>query len=276
MKETRDASNTITITPQAGGHSATVIFCHGLGDSADGWIDTIREFSKAMPWIKFIVPTAPTRPISLNGGMPMPAWFDIASLSPADADRMAGVDTTVTYLDGLIEAEVAAGLTYDRILLGGFSQGAAMSLYAGLSRPADKKIGGIIAFSGFMPNPSSFSVSGSENVPVFQTHGDKDPVVNHQWGKLTHELLKSKGCTNLDFTTLKGIPHSVNNECIRDAAIFCGKMLPDDASKNIPAKDPATMSVKELRAAVAEKGLQKQALGFSEKGEFVALLKSVM
>lgn len=275
MTEKRDTENNITITPKAGTHSGTMVFMHGLGDSADGWIDTIRQYAQMMPWIKFIVPTAPTRPITLNGGMPMPAWFDIASLSPEDADKMHGTDDTVKFISKIIDDEVAAGVSRERIVLGGFSQGAAMSLRAGLMRSADECIGGVVAFSGFMPNVSSFTVNGSENVPVFQTHGTADPVVNMAWGKLTHELIKSKGCTQLEFMELPGIPHSITNEAITKAAAFVCKIIPDDPSKAIAAKDPSSMSVKELRAAIKEHGLEAKARGLSEKSEFVSLLKSV-
>ena len=77
MRIERDGSDTVTIHPDEGHHSATVVLMHGLGDSADGWQSMAEQWASVFPYIKFILPTAPRRPVTLNGGMPMPAWYDI-------------------------------------------------------------------------------------------------------------------------------------------------------------------------------------------------------
>jgi len=274
-QESRDGSNKVVLTPPLGKWSATVIFAHGLGDSADGWVDTLRDVSKQLPWVKFIIPSAPSRPITLNGGMSMPGWFDIASLSPADANSMDGVDTTVAYINELVEAEIANGISYNRIVFAGFSQGGAISLFGGLSRPKEKKLAGILAMSGFMPNPGLFAMNGSEDVPVFMTHGDADPVVNVVWGQSTLELIKSKGCTDANIKVYPGLPHSIHETSLRDSVAFLLKVLPNDTSMVVKV-DPSSMSVKELKAAIRDLGLQGKAVGLTEKSELIELVKSAL
>jgi len=114
---------------------------HGLGDSSAGWESTADMLSDQCPHIKFIVPTAPTIPITLNGGMSMPGWYDIKSLGASDEDLSPtrvldtcdGIEKSRAAVEAMLEAESrATGLPYNRMMLGGFSQGGALSLYTGL------------------------------------------------------------------------------------------------------------------------------------------------
>ena len=265
--------NLIILHPNGGEWSATIVFTHGLGDSNLGWIDTVRDWARMMPWVKFYVPTAPTIPITLNGGYKMTAWFDLTGLTAADADKCAGLDKSVSYVESLLDADHALGLPYNRMVLGGFSQGAALSLYTGLIRGADKKLAGVVALSGFMPNSSSFGITGSETVPVFQSHGTGDQVVQLAWGEMTHQLLKAKGNTECSFKTYPGLPHSINQAVLTDVNAFLKRCLAKDETKCVAQKHPASMSVKELKVAIKEAGLERRAVGLSEKQELVDLLK---
>lgn len=114
---------TVTISPDDGFHSATIILMHGLGDSCDGWSDTAEELHRQFSYIKFIVPTAPTRPVTMNGGYPMPAWYDIVGLSDRANEFCEGLTEARSYVHDLLEAEAAAGIPYHRMMLAGFSQG---------------------------------------------------------------------------------------------------------------------------------------------------------
>lgn len=127
-------TNTITINPADDKHSATIVLMHGLGDSASGWESTADMLADQMPHIKFILPTAANRPISLNMGMSMPGWYDIKSLGPdKHLDPCDGIeDSRQIILDILEKEHVEVGMPYHRMLLAGFSQGGAMSLYTGL------------------------------------------------------------------------------------------------------------------------------------------------
>lgn len=135
----------------------------------------------------------------------MPGWYDIVSMNSIDrSEDEVGVTRSKGYLHGLIREEVAAGIPSERIVLGGFSQGGAMSLIAGLT--SSQKLGGVFGLSCYLPLRNRFqsmvTVSGDVNskTPIFMGHGDVDPVVQYQYGKLTAEVLKGFGF-NVDFKT---------------------------------------------------------------------------
>jgi len=184
----------IILHPNDGDHSATVILMHGLGDSGNGWLDSTQEIAVKMPYTKFILPTAPRQPVTLNGGMRMNAWYDIKSLSSEHgADCVDGIDTSITIIKELIHAEVALGIRSDRIVLAGFSQGGALSLYCGLQLPIELRPAGILVMSGYLPGSNHFKLTpGLEDVPVLHCHGTSDPVVQYQWGQMTKSHLVSK------------------------------------------------------------------------------------
>ena len=116
----------IIIHPELGSHSASVILLHGLGDSAEGWVDTAEELSKQFPYIKFILPTATEIPVTLNRGMLMPAWYDITGLTPDRASELCdGLEASVEVVKDIIKSELSHGVLSNRILLAGFSQGGA-------------------------------------------------------------------------------------------------------------------------------------------------------
>eukprot|EP00656_Telonema_subtile_P045853 TRINITY_DN52120_c0_g1_i1.p1 TRINITY_DN52120_c0_g1~~TRINITY_DN52120_c0_g1_i1.p1 ORF type:complete len:182 (+),score=44.85 TRINITY_DN52120_c0_g1_i1:137-682(+) len=148
--DVNQASKTISLIPTAG-HSATMFMLHGLGDTAAGWADAAAHFSGSLPHVKFVLPTAPEQPVTLNGGMPMPSWYDICGLDAREQENCEGIEDSRERIVGLIAEEVEAGVQHNRIVLGGFSQGAALSLYAGLQ--LQKPLAGVLAMSGYMPKP---------------------------------------------------------------------------------------------------------------------------
>jgi predicted esterase len=95
---------------------------HGLGDSADGFADVAEMFSHRLPYVKFILPTAPSSPVTLNGGMVMNSWYDIVGLDDRAAETCDGLDESRNTVTDIIQQEVAAGIPYSRIVLAGFSQ----------------------------------------------------------------------------------------------------------------------------------------------------------
>ena len=135
---------TVTIHAVEGKHTATIILMHGLGDTASGWESAAEMLSDQLPHVKFILPTAPTRPITLNMGMPMPGWYDIKTLGDTDNnsklhDPCDGIDTSRSYILELLEKEHlgsgasdSTSIPYSRMMLAGFSQGGALGLYTGL------------------------------------------------------------------------------------------------------------------------------------------------
>ena len=109
-------------------HTATILWLHGLGDSGKGWEAEMVKLGMLAPWIKFILPTAPRRSITCNGGAVMNGWYDIESLQNRDKNEYEGKQASVDYICGLIQSETKA-VPSERIMVCGFSQGGAMSLY---------------------------------------------------------------------------------------------------------------------------------------------------
>ena len=112
------------VVPALGAHSATVIMLHGLGDSGQGWQSLAQRMN--LPHAKFIFPSAPSRPVTINRGASMPAWFDARGVTSGAAEDEEGILQTRDFVHSMVAAEVNAGIPSSRILIGGFSQGAPM------------------------------------------------------------------------------------------------------------------------------------------------------
>ena len=155
---------TIVLSPRDGSaQSATVVICHGLGDTADGWIDTAEQLASALPYVKFILPTAPRRKVTMNMGMAMPAWYDSAGLDKRSNERCDGIDDSRARLAKLIDDEMLlTGLPRGRIVLAGFSQGGALSLYTGMQLKGGmppEPLAGVVLLSGYLPHSSGFAIT---------------------------------------------------------------------------------------------------------------------
>lgn len=171
------------------------------------------------PYMKVICPTAPTIPVTLNAGFEMPSWFDLRTLDMYGPEDTDGIKEATKNIHSLMDAEIQAGIDSTRIILGGFSQGGALSLYAGLT--FSKPIGGVVGLSCWLPLHKSFPVArkAPESLPIFQCHGDVDPVVPYKFGQLTHYALKTF-LTNASFTTYKGLSHSSSQEELNDIQVI--------------------------------------------------------
>jgi predicted esterase len=166
--------------------AATIIFLHGLGDSGAGWsalAPAITRRPNASSW-KFVFPDAPVRPVSLADGQKMPAWFDLDALPVTlrTPDDEAGYANAARSIHAMIDAEVAKGTPASRIFLGGFSQGGALSLFAGLSYR--EALGGVISFWAKLK--SSPALAGSNLLVI---HGDEDDKVLFECGERSRDVL---------------------------------------------------------------------------------------
>jgi phospholipase/carboxylesterase len=130
--------------------SAAVIWLHGLGADGNDFVPIIPELRLAgSPGIRFIFPSAPSMPVTVNGGYVMPAWYDIIGRNPMDPEDANGIKQSAAAITELIEHEFNRGIAYENMVLAGFSQGCAMALHIGLRFP--HKLAGIIALSGYLP-----------------------------------------------------------------------------------------------------------------------------
>ncbi|CAG9467310.1 unnamed protein product [Pedinophyceae sp. YPF-701] len=203
-------------------HTATVIFLHGLGDTGAGWFDVGQMLSPALPHVKFVFPNAPDRPITLNMGMRMPGWYDIAALDAIDAKEDAdGINESVRYVKELVAAEKVPS---DRVVVGGFSQGGAIAL--GMLR-TDVPLAGVAGLSTYMPLHTQPGVVAAthKQTPVFQAHGDADQVVAFSFGTNTKALLEKEG-VDVTWRVYNGMPHSACPEELQDLAQWLAKTLP--------------------------------------------------
>lgn len=192
----RHEGSTIFVEPEAGA-TATIILMHGLGDTAEGWESSATDFlAPAIPHARFILPTAPTRPITVNGGMPMPGWYDIEALGAGRSmEKAEGIIASRKRVLGLIRSERDDGIPAERIVLAGFSQGGAMSLFSGLNYPGKpdgvviveraamqtcpraETLGGILVMSGYLPAPGDLAPTPQGlRTPIFFIHGSGDEV----------------------------------------------------------------------------------------------------
>ena len=271
---------TIVLSPRDGSaQSATVVICHGLGDTADGWIDTAEQLASALPYVKFILPTAPHRKVTMNMGMAMPAWYDIAGLDKRSNERCDGIDDSRARLAKLIDDEMLlTGLPRGRIVLAGFSQGGALSLYTGMQLKGGmppEPLAGVVLLSGYLPHSSGFAITpGLESTPIFHGHGESDPLIKVEYARESRDMVTNgKGATDYRLVTYPNLAHSIAPQEISDLLSFIHKVLPPDDTYKIRMKDPRDMSVKELKSEIAKAGLGRLALGFSEKCEFIDLVK---
>ena len=140
--------------------------------------------------MKVVCPTASKMPVTLNSGFQMPSWFDLLSLDPAGREDEAGIKRAAQLVDQIIEEEVKAGVSADRIMIGGFSQGGALSLYTALH--TQHRLAGVVALSCWFPLHKQISGVSQTNrdIPFLQAHGDCDPVVPYKWGQMTSQLLR--------------------------------------------------------------------------------------
>jgi phospholipase/carboxylesterase len=210
----------------------SVIWLHGLG--ADG-----RDFSDLPSMlhlpdkfvIRYLFPHAPLRPITLNGGMMMRGWYDLAGLDISTKEDLDGVKASANLVTALIRNEVAGGIPANQILLGGFSQGGALSLYLGLRYP--NQLAGIVGLSTYLPAASRVSVERSEvnqNTRVFMGHGLHDTMVSLQSGDASRRVLEELGYS----VTWRTYPmqHSICESEMSDVCEFFVSCLSGSADTN--------------------------------------------
>ena len=205
--------------------SAAVIWLHGLGADGNDFVPIIPELRlDGCPGIRFIFPSAPSKPVTVNGGYVMPAWYDIIGRNLMDQEDADGIHQSASAITEIIEREASRGIAYDQIVLAGFSQGCAMALQIGLRFP--HKLAGIIALSGYLPLASTLAIekhAANQNTPIFMAHGLYDTVVIPQRAEASYAVLEKMGYT-ISWNEYP-MEHSVNREEILDISRFLQSIL---------------------------------------------------
>lgn len=205
--------------------AASVIWLHGLGADGNDFVPIVQELNlEGCPAIRFIFPSAPMIPVTINGGYQMPAWYDILGADLIAREDSKGIRTSARQIEKLIEKEEDRGIASTNIILAGFSQGCAMVLHTGLRYP--KKLGGLVALSGYLPLASSLGAERSTvntTIPIFMAHGLMDSVVPISRAEVSRQILLSLGYS-VDWHTYP-MQHSVHPEEIRAIGMFLQSAL---------------------------------------------------
>ena len=175
--------------------NAAIIWLHGLGADGHDFEPVVPELvRRAEKSWRFVFPHAPVRAVTLNGGMQMRAWYDIRGLDRKAVEDVAGFQDSYAQVSELIAREGNRGIPAARIVLAGFSQGGAVSLYTAPRLP--EKLAGVMALSCYLPRESSFAAErqpANDATPIFMAHGQMDPTLPMALGSASRDFLRAKG-----------------------------------------------------------------------------------
>ena len=215
-----------TLDLETGPHpTAAIIWMHGLGADA-------HDFEPVLPFldlgpgcpVRYVFPNAPVRPVTLNGGMQMRAWYDLLSMDRNAAEDEAGIRDSATGIDALIAREIARGIAPERIVMAGFSQGGAMALFTALRYP--ERLAGVLALSTYLPLAAAVSEERTDvnaALPIFMAHGDVDAVVPVNFARNSRKRLTGLG-HEVEWHEYP-MPHSVSPPELEDIKEFLGRLL---------------------------------------------------
>lgn len=169
----------VTLEPRDGEADASVVLLHGLGADGHDFEPIVGELGLGpTARVRFVFPHAPSIPVTLNGGMVMPAWYDIVEMDLQRRHDEEGILRSSRQLAALVEREQERGVPSERIVVAGFSQGGAVALHQGLRHP--ERLGGIVALSTYLVRERALGAERhavNQNTPIFQAHGSHDPMV---------------------------------------------------------------------------------------------------
>jgi len=183
------------LSTEAAEVDASVIWLHGLGADGNDFVPVVPQLKLGEDYaVRFVFPTAPSVPVTINNGHVMPAWYDILRLDNVRSIDEAGLRESASKVQALIRRELDRGIDSERIVLAGFSQGGAVCFEAGLS--FGQRLGGIIALSTYFPTADSVAMqSAQQGIPILVCHGLMDPMVPEFLGRAAVDSLGGKGLT---------------------------------------------------------------------------------
>jgi phospholipase/carboxylesterase len=208
-----------------------IIWLHGLGADGEDFLPIADEMTLPVP-VRYLFPHAPMRPVTLNGGFVMRAWYDVYATAPSggldlEGSRQqdeAGIRASQAELEKLVAAQRTRGIAAQNIYLAGFSQGGAIVLHTGLRHA--EALGGILALSTYLPLSAKLANEGSSAAratPIFMAHGRSDPVIPYALGRASAQQLEDSA-HELEWHEY-AMPHSVCEQEIRDIERWLGQRL---------------------------------------------------
>lgn len=203
----------------------SIIWLHGLGADGQDFVPIADELELPVA-VRYIFPHAPMRPVTINGGFVMRAWYDIASQSMDAQQDAAGIRASHSLVEALITQEVASGIAPHNIFLAGFSQGGAIALHTALRQAVP--LGGVLALSSYLPLAEIAArelLEQSKATPIFMAHGRNDPVVPYALGVISRDALQEFGYA-VEWHEY-AMQHSVCEEELQDIAVWLSKRIGD-------------------------------------------------
>ena len=202
--------------------AASIIWLHGLGADGHDFEPIVPELKLAKP-VRFVFPHAPARPVTINQGMRMRAWYDILQLGGGPEDE-AGIRASQRMIEKLISEEKGKGLPAAKIVMAGFSQGGAIALQTALRYP--ERFAGVLALSTYLPLAGSLQSERSpanQDIPIFMAHGRHDDIIPLRRAEESRRLLEAAGY-RVEWHEYP-MPHSVCAEEIADIAAFLARIV---------------------------------------------------
>ena len=175
--------------------AVAVVWLHGLGADGSDFVPVAEALDlSAVGPVRYVLPHAPVRPVTINGGYVMPAWYDILGIDLVRREDEAGLRESLLQIEALIDREKARGIPASRIVLAGFSQGCAMALLTGLRHR--ERLAGLAGLSGYLPlaaKTAAEAAPANRDVPIFLAHGLDDGVVDIQRAFASRDALQQHG-----------------------------------------------------------------------------------
>ena len=212
----------VYIKESEGQAQACVIWMHGLGADARDMMGLAEQLMMKDVAIRHVFLDSPQRPVTLNAGMVMPAWYDIFGMELTDREDKEGIEQSALIIRKVIDDQLGAGFKAQQIFLAGFSQGGAMAIHTALHFKA--RLGGVIALSAYLPLVNHTKPVLDKATPFFMGSGQFDPLVLPIWTKQSKDWLLANGFSHLDFH-LYPMEHSVCFEEIRDLSFWLSERV---------------------------------------------------
>jgi len=196
---------------------ACVIWMHGLGADASDMAGLADQLLVDKVAIRHVFIDAPMRPVTLNAGMLMPAWYDILGMELVDREDRQGIEQSESTIRQVLDSQIADGFKSSQIFLAGFSQGGAMALHTALN--SKMPLAGVIALSAYLPLADQQQALLTKSTPFFMASGQFDPLVLPAWSLQSKEWLVAHGYERIDYRQYV-MEHSICYEEIKDLSFW--------------------------------------------------------